>query len=337
MKSDQHIDLSVLKLTSRLIVERALARGWGVTGYTSNNAIFSFDIPGKNRQVRIFSASPPQMSYPAVKVTNDKYITNQILGSIGMPVPKDKLIKINESFENQRVQEFLEELGTVVVKPLDSSHGNGITVDITSQDQLLEALNDAKAHTKKSVVLMQQQVAGFDVRLLCIDYKFAGAITRTPAQVIGDGVHTVEELTIIVNKSDDRGENYKGRLNFIDTTASFKYLGEKKLQIIPEAGEIVQVIGVANIGMGGERKNIYDDTPDFLIEIAEKAVKELDLPVCAVDFMTAVEPKKNITIEELNPFIIELNGCPQLLIYDDPQSPEQKAFIDKYLDLVAKY
>jgi D-alanine-D-alanine ligase-like ATP-grasp enzyme len=336
MHQDEEIDLSTLKFTSRLIIERARARGWNVFGFDTNTAIYLLKIPGREIPVKIFSASPPQMSYPAYKIEKDKYITNQILGREGIPVPEDKLISASKPLDDQGADAFLQKHGSVVVKPLDASHGKGITIDIKTKDQLLEAYKEAKKYTHRDKVLLQQQVAGSDLRLLCVDYKFEAAITRVPASIKGDSTHTISELIDLENTKDYRGENYKARLNFINKERAEHYLGRAKMNEIPATGQIVRVIGVANIGMGGERKIVTNDIPDFLIKMAIKAAKIMELPVCAVDFMTAIEPQKHYTQEDIKPYLIEINGCPQLLIAEDFRSKEQTDIIDKYLDLVAR-
>lgn len=336
MQQDEEIDLSARKFTSRLVIERALVRGWHVTGFETNTAVHLLKVPGKDMPIKIFGSSPPQMSFPAVLIANDKYISSAILGQAGIPVPEDKLLSISKPFDQQGVDEFLQKHSTVIVKPLDSAHGQGITIDIKTKDRLMEACEEAKKYTKKDKVLLQQQVEGGDVRIICIGYEYAAAITRIPANVKADGVHNISELIDIENAKDYRGINYKARLNCIDKDAATRYLGSVKMNQVPSEGQNVRVIGVANIGMGGERKIITKNIPDFLIDMAIKAAKILELPVCAVDFITAVEPQVNQIPEELNPYLIEPNSCPQLLISDDPHSEEQTAIIDKYLDLIAK-
>jgi D-alanine-D-alanine ligase-like ATP-grasp enzyme len=336
MQQDEEIELSTRKFTSRLIIERARARGWHVFGFETNRALYLLKIPSRELPIKIFSASPPQMSYAAAKIAEDKYIANQIICREDIPVPEDKLINTSEPLNEQAIDEFLQKYGRVVVKPLDASHGKGITVNIKSVGQLTDACEEAKKYTKRSKVLMQQHIEGNDLRILCIEYEYVAAITRIPASVKGDGTHSVSELIDIENTKDYRGENYRARLNYINKERAEHYLGPTKMSQIPSDGEIVRVIGVANIGMGGERKIITNDIPNFIINMAIKAAKALELPVCAVDFMVAVDPQRHSTQDELKPYLIELNGCPQLLISDDPYSQEQSAFIDRYLDLVAK-
>ncbi len=337
MEWDNEIDLDKRKFTSRLVVERCIARGWRIAGFKTNPAIFLIHVPGREKPVKVFSASPPQMPYPSSKIAKDKYITNRILETEGIPVPKDLLLISSESIEDSVLEAFLEENKKVVVKPLDASHGKGITIDITDMARLKFAIKQARPEAIGGTVLVQQQVEGIDIRVVCINYEFVDAISRIPASITGDGRHNIKELIEIENQSDERGENYVAKLNVIPVDKVADYLGEEAMSRVPEADETVQVIGVSNIGMGGVRYNIKQDIPEFLKEIAIKSAKELELPVCGVDFMVKHLPKTTDTFEDLQPSIIEVNECPMLTLYDDLHSPEQSAVIDRYLDFVAQY
>lgn len=339
MQWNEDIDLTKFKMTSRLIIERALFRGWKICSFETNRAIMLVYPTGRDVPLQIFSASPPQMSYPASKIANDKYITNQILAYHGLPVPKEALVKVKHDspLDDQALETYLSDYKRVVVKPLDASHGKGITTGIVAAQQLRDALIEAKENSKKSTMLVQEQIEGIDIRVVCIGNKFVDAISRIPASVVGDGKHTVKELILATNQSDERGENYKAKLNMIPLDKASKFLTEDGLHSIPPHDTIIPVVGVSNIGMGGVRYNIKKDIPDFLIAMAEKAAELLELPVCGIDFIVKKLPAHTDTVVDLAPIIIEANACPMLTMYDDLTSPEQMAVIDKYLDFINEY
>ncbi len=334
MEFNQDIDLSIRKLTSRLIIQRALKRGWHVTGFKTNPGLYLLRIPGRTKPIQIFSAAPPTMSLAASKISKDKYITNQLLAMHQLPVPAELLIESQDTFDAHQVHSFIKAHGQVVVKPLDSAHGRGITVGITSVKEAEAAVKNANLVSEGSC-LLQQQLSGIDVRILCINHKYVDAITRVPATVMGDGVMTTEQLITKANTNNHRGENYTTKLNKIPLELADQYLGKEKLSSIPPNGELVQVVGVANVGMGGERKNIKDSIPSFMIEWAEVVSRILELPVCGVDFMVKHLPHKDDKVEALMPVIIEVNNVPSLIHYDDLASPEQNRVIDYYLDYLA--
>lgn len=327
------IDLRSRKFTSQLIIERAMARGWDVASFKTNAAIILLQIPDRAEPVLLFSASPPQMSYAASKVANDKHICSLLLDAAGIPVPRELLYDRRVGLEPS-IEAFLSETDKAVLKPLDASHGNGITVNIQNTEQLKKAVAEAEQYTKRSYLLLQEQLQGIDVRVVCINYKFVDAIIRLPASVVGDGQMTVSELIIATNEHEDRGENYQSKLNRIPIEQVKRYLSDTDFERVPADGEEVQVVGTANIGTGGIRLNIRDLVPEWLKTMAEKAAKTLQLPVCGVDFILSQAPTVDSTPETLQPHMIEANACPMLTMYDDLHSPEQYAVIDHYLDYV---
>lgn len=336
MEWNEDIDLTKRKFSSQLIVRGALSRGWKVAGFLTNPAIFLIYIPGKTKPVKIFSASPPQMSYPAAKIAKDKFITNQILRDQGLPVPKELLLDYSNLHEDSmKINRFMKEQGEIVVKPLDASHGKGVTVGVNTPEKLNKALDYAAENATSPHLLLQECIEGVDIRVVCIDYKFTDSISRIPATVVGDGKHAVSELIQITNSSDYRAENYKARLNVIPMNKAEEFIGVDTMNSIPQQGERVQVIGVSNVGMGGERHNIKHDLPDFIKDMAIKCAEALELPVCGVDFMVKRLPQPDDTIDSLAPSIIEVNECPMLTMYDVLESQEQVKVIDKYLDYIA--
>ncbi len=339
MPRNQEIDLSKMKFTTRLIAERAMVRGWGVTTFETNPAILLLQIPGREKPLKIFSASPPQMSYPAVKIAKDKYITNQLLGAAGLPVPVEILLSTaaKQPQDIQKIEEFLKTYPKIVIKPLDSAHGKGITVNVRDIDHFKKAIDIAAEHSLRGRILVQEQIEGFDIRTVCINYKFVDSMSRTPASVTGDGQHNVEQLIDVTNSSSERGENYKARLNIIPKDKVLQFIGQEGLEAIPAAGETVSVMGISNIGTGGERENVKHKIPAFLREMSEQASRILDLPVAGVDFLVASPPTADGTKEELKPYIIEVNDCPSLTVYEDLHSPEQNELIDTYLDFIDQY
>lgn len=336
MEWNDDIDLAKRGFTSRLIVQRVLARGWKICGFTSNKGLFLIYIPERAQPIQIFSSAPSKTSYPAAKIAQDKFITNQILAHEKLPVPAELLVDAKSSSDHQTLRSFIERYQTVVIKPLDSAHGKGITINLNHFDQLMPAIDDAILHSRGGKVLIQQQIQGFDIRIICIDYEFCEAISRRPAQVLGDGLHNIQELVAITNKHPERGENYKAKLNFIPLDKVQKYLGDEEIQRVPADGEEVRVIGVSNVGTGGERKNITTTIPEYLKDIARSACLLLQTPVCGLDFMVRSLPTVNSQAEDLDAHIIELNTCPSLLVHDDLGSPEQLAIIDRYVDFLAK-
>jgi cyanophycin synthetase len=331
--ANEAINLMSLSYTSRLITERALARGWEVAHFPAALSILFFQIPGHKGLITSFSSSPSTTSWPASKVAKNKALTSRLLASADLPVPSELLLSEKNLPDSAKIiASFLAKHSPVVVKPLDASHGHGVTTHITEFKDVMTAIDRALEHSRLKRVLIQQQYDGNDVRIVCINYKFVDSITRVPARIFGNGKDSIEELIQKENDSGHRGENYKTKLNMIDAQKARQYLGAEGIKRVPAANKEVQVVGISNVGAGGERVNIGSQIPDWMKEMAEKAAGTLKLPVCGVDFLIKNLPSPHSKPKELQPIILEVNECPMLTMYDDLHSPEQFKVIDTYLN-----
>lgn len=327
------LDVNSLSQSLKAIRDEALERGWKVEVFRTNRShrIFTRD---DGKRLHIFGSVPPTTSYAVARASNDKLLTYELLE--GKNLPLLELVTVANDNELDEAKQFINEKGRVVVKPVDGSHGNGITVDVRNEDSLKQALQAARKATKQSkYVIVQEQYDRetiCDLRMLYIDYKFIGAIWRLPARVFGDGEHTVEQLIDRENSSERRGVAYKAELATIDVERARAYL-EERINDIPAAGQEIQVMGVANYGAGGETVDVTDDIPAWLIEDAERAARACELVVAGVDFMIAQVPNTGQTKEELAPAITEVNKAPLLTMHDTPTHGKgnrgaTKAFID---------
>lgn len=333
MSWNTDININKKQITTRLIIERAFVRGWEVQDFSTNNAIiFLYPEGRRGKEIRVFSATPSSAALVGAKIAKDKYITNTLLRQHGLPVPCEDLVRRSEELlqDAERKNNFLKKYKQLVVKPLDGSHGKGISTNVSNIDRLDKAIEEAQ--NVSSRILIQEQISGIDVRIVCINHQYVDAISRIPAGVTGDGVHTVEELIELVNQNNDRGKNYKTKFNIIPWQEVEKYLEPKDLKFVPNLGEVRQVVGVSNIGVGGARFNIKHNIPTFMKELAVEVSKIINLPVCGVDFMIERMPVIKDSSETLSAKIIEVNSCPSLAMYEDIDSPEQKELIDRYLD-----
>src|SRR6185436_19851921 len=103
------------------------------------------------------------------KIAKDKYITNQLLSDAGLSVPAEILLSTAQikPEDIQNIEKFLKTHPKIVVKPLDSAHGKGITVNVRSIGEFKRAVDIAAEHSLRGRILAQEQIEGFDVRTVC--------------------------------------------------------------------------------------------------------------------------------------------------------------------------
>jgi cyanophycin synthetase len=276
-----------------------------------------------NNKLRTMSGVSTDLSSSTSRtICNNKNITTLIANRLGVKVPATELYA-----DDQTALEFLQKYGSIVVKPIDGAHGNGVTINVTSAEFLQEALARARRNSLSGGIILQQQVTGSDYRLLVIGDSVVAVSERVAASVVGDGVHTFRELITIENERNvKRGENYEKALNYIDVEAANLFLGDKMNDTPPE-GEVAMVVGTANMGTGGTAINRTGEMPPAMIKQAEQIVKEIGAFSCGVDFMYDSDTDEW--------FLIELNGSPSFGLHHSPSVGASvnvaKIFVDKLL------
>lgn len=335
MKDLSLVDDKRLNRGMQLLRDEIIKRGW-TARLAYEDSPHCFIDRGDGKPLHIFSTTPPTTSYAAAHAADDKYATYQLLKENGIRQLRTVLVIDNS---HKEAVGLLNELGVVVVKPVDGGHGKGITVNVSTEDALEKAITYAKEHTKSSSrVIVQEQYAHskmHDIRIACIDGKFIGAIWRKPANVMGDGVSTVRQLIERENATESRGVAYYAPLATIDTTQAEKFLGAS-FEYVPKQGEEVQVIGVANYGAGGETIDVTDDIPDWMRQEAEMIAVASGLYVCGIDYMTAHAMTPTSRRDDIDAVVIEINKCPSLAIHDLPTSGKSRGAVAAYVEYLSR-
>src|SRR5215210_6437263 len=150
-------------------------------------------------QQRIQATITSRTSHIAVELASDKEETNRLLANLGLPVPRQRLVQRTED-----ALEAAERIGyPVVVKPYNANHGRGISIHLTTPEQVRGAVEVAREHSRS--VIVESFITGEDHRMLVINGQLVAVSKRVPGHVIGDGVHTVEQLVEEVNRDPRRG------------------------------------------------------------------------------------------------------------------------------------
>lgn len=237
-----------------------------------------------------------------------KDLAGRLVAEAGVPIPET----VDATDRDSDAVELLGRVGTVVVKPDDSAHGNGITTDVQDTEKLTKSLSVAREFSKR--VLVQQQVTGQDIRVLIIGGKLAAALIRRPATVTGDGTHSIKQLIEIENQKPERGEHYRTDLNKIAMDAVERFVTDT--DAVPDADVEVRVMGPANVGQGGTSEDITALLDPQIVEYSIRAAEACELEVAGVDFMLP-EPKQPIGPNN-QPYFIEINALPLLGFHARP-------------------
>ncbi len=279
-------------------------------------------------QQRIQATTTTRTSNIAVELASDKEETNTILRDLGLPVPKQKLVR-----RPQDAVRAAERIGfPVVLKPLSGNHGRGVSINLKTPDEVEAAFEKAREHGRN--VIVESYLEGYDHRLLVVNGKLVAAAKRMPGHVVGDGKNTIEQLVDTVNEDPRRGVGHEKVL----TRLEFDHQAERLLQkigydrsTVPKKGEIVYLRSTANLSTGGTAIDVTDVIHPDNREMAERTIKAIGLDIGGVDFLT-----KDITesYREAGGGICEVNAGPGFRMHVAPSEGTPRDVAGPVIDML---
>ena len=266
---------------------------------------------GKYQQ-RIQATVTGRTPHIAVELASDKEETNKILAGLGLPVPQQELVQTG----TQAVRAARRIGLPVVTKPYNGNHGRGISIRLTTEEEVAHGFEVAREHSRSVVV--ESFLEGEDHRLLVVNGELVAATRRTPGHVLGDGEHTVAQLIDIVNQDPRRGVGHEKVLTRLELDAQAHKMLERAgltVESVPEKGRTVYLRSTANLSTGGTATDVTDVIHPDNREMAERAVRAIGLDVGGVDFLS-----KNITesYRAIGGGICEVNAAPGFRMHVAP-------------------
>ena len=282
---------------------------------------------GKYQQ-RIQATVTSRTSHIAVELAGDKEETNKILASLGLPVPRQELVQTEE-----QALRAARRLGVpVVTKPYNGNHGRGISIRLSSNEEVLAGFHMAREHSRS--VIVENYLEGDDHRLLVINGELIAATRRTPGHVVGDGVHSIAELVDIVNQDPRRGIGHEKVLTRLELDAQAVMMMERlgyEETSIPAADEVVYLRSTANLSTGGTATDVTDIIHPDNRDMAMRAVRAIGLDVGGVDFLTT-----NIaeSYKKIGGGICEINAAPGFRMHVFPSEGTPRDAAGPVLDML---
>ena len=246
---------------------------------------------------------------------DDKRLTRRLVSEAGITVPRARLATFDDGD-----YAFVKEVGEVVVKPTRGEQGKGITVGVVAHngaDDLAAALARARQHYPE--VLIEERVAGDDLRLVVIDGRVVAAALRMPPEILGTGDHTVRDLIAAESRRRSAATGGESRIPIDDITeATVAEAGWLLDDVLPQ-GTRLRVRRTANLHQGGTIHDVTAEVNPELCRVAVAAAEAIGIPVTGIDLLVP-----DVTGAEY--VFIEANERPGLANHE-PQ-PTAAAFID---------
>ncbi len=279
-------------------------------------------------QRRIQATTTGNTSNIAVELASDKEETNSILRDLGLPVPKQRLVR-----SSRDAKRAAERIGfPVVLKPLSGNHGRGVSINLKTTDEIEVAFDKAREHGHN--VIVESFLEGHDHRLLVVNGELVAASKRVPGHVVGDGKHTIEQLIDTVNEDPRRGVGHEKVLTRLELDHQAERLMAKlgyDRNTVPKDGEIVYLRSTANLSTGGTAIDVTDTIHPDNREMAIRTIKAIGLDIGGVDFLT-----KDITesFRETGGGICEVNAGPGFRMHVAPSEGTPRDVAGPVLDML---
>ena len=279
-------------------------------------------------QCRIQATVASTTSSIAVDLACNKEETKDLLEASEIPVPRGRIV-----YNEAELKDCIERIGyPVVTKPVNGNHGRGATTNIRNWEDAIAGLKAAKEHSR--AVICEKFITGRDFRVLVINYKFVAAALRTPAAVIGDGKHTVQQLVDIVNADPRRGYGHEKVLTAINIDKFTMDMLAKKdytLDTIPPAGEELWLKPTANLSTGGTATDVTDFVHPTNIFMCERIARIIGLNICGIDIMAE---DLSTPITENGGSVLEVNAAPGFRMHLDPTQGLARNVAEAVIDML---
>lgn len=311
--------------STRAIYEEAVRRGIPVARI-GNGSLLRLGL-GKHSRV-LESSLPDSTSCISADMAGDKQLTKQLLGDHMIPVPEGEV-----AYNEEMAMAVGERLGyPVVVKPLDSNQGKGVTLGIRDREGVRRAFREAAGYSRAAIV--EKHIRGRDFRILVTGNRVSAVAERKPPSVTGDGRHTIGELVEMENRNPLRGEDHEKPLTRIRLDEVAKELLMRKgmnPHTIPQEGEMVHLRENGNLSTGGNARDCTGEIHAANCEIAVRAAKIMGLDIAGID-MTAEDI--GVPVDGNNGAVIEVNAAPGLRMHLMPTLGKPRNVAGDILDLM---
>jgi glutamate--cysteine ligase/glutathione synthase len=319
-----------LELSTQLLIREAMNRRIEVEMLDWKDHIIRLKKGHKIEYVQQATKTSAD-TYISTLVMENKEVTKIILQEHRINVPRGITVYTKDE-GLQSASQWTEQ--DLVIKPKSTNFGKGITIlkQPYAAVEYIKAIQLALEHDQAA--LIESFIPGKEYRFLVIDNEVAAILNRVPANVIGDGVHSIEELVDQKNEDPLRGTGYVTPLEKIklgETELQYLQQQNKDFSYIPQPNETVYLRENSNISTGGDSIDFTDEVlPDYK-KIAIRSAKAVGAKICGIDIIIQnihTKPDRN------NYSVIELNFNPALHIHNFPYRGQNRFVEKKVLDLL---
>jgi len=310
-----------MELSTQAVIEDAIKNGIKVDVIDENDQFIRLENKDHIEYVKNGNMTSKD-SYISPLIMENKVVTKKVLAEKAFRVPK--------GYEVSSLDEAIQKFNyiknkPIVIKPKSTNFGLGITIfknGTSSLENYSKAVEFALKEDKD--ILIEEFIEGTEYRFFVIEGKTEAVLLRVPANVVGDGKHTIRELVEIKNSNPLRGDAKKTPLKKIE-------LGEiEKLQLAEQGlnfdsilseNEVAYLRENSNISTGGDSVDKTDAVHESYKKLAVEITDAMMAKVCGVDLII---PDITEEINGENYGVIEANFNPMMMMHIYPHSGKSR-------------
>jgi cyanophycin synthetase len=284
---------------------------------------------GKYQQ-RIQATITSETKHIAVEISCDKEDTHNLLNDLGLPVPQQLMI-----YSERQAIRAAKRIGyPVVLKPLNANHGRGVSINLTTDEQVELAFAEAQKHGTSRAVLVESYLTGYDHRMLVVNNELVAVAKRVPGHVVGNGKDSIEKLIEIVNLDPRRGVGHEKVLTRLELDTQAERLMEEggvNKDTVLEDGQVFFLRSTANLSTGGTAIDVTDIVHPDNRDMAIRAIRAIGLDIGGVDFLTDDISR---SYKEIGGGICECNAAPGFRMHVAPSEGQPRDVAGKVMDML---
>ena len=282
---------------------------------------------GTGRYLRRVQATVgPHSSCIAADIACDKSMTKLLLSKAGIPVP----FGLTVSSPAEAVEAWRLVGRPVAIKPSDGNQGKGVSLNLDSPAEVEAAFKLALRFGSK--VIVEEYIEGKHYRLLVVGDRLVAAAERIPAHVVGDGVHTIQELVAIANCDPLRGEKHEKPLTRIQLDDLSDTVLKKQgysPESTPSQGILVYLRDSANLSTGGTAFDVTDDVHHSIRSLAVRVARIVGLDIAGID-MVLQDIGEPLALGS----VIEVNAAPGIRMHLYPSQGQSRDVAGAIVDMI---
>jgi D-alanine-D-alanine ligase-like ATP-grasp enzyme len=241
-------------------------------------------------------------------VLHDKPLTHRLMSAEQLPVPRHVAYALKGMVP---AVAFLKSIGKdCVVKPAGGTGGGrGVTTGIQTLAHLSRA--SAAAAVYSDELLIEEQIAGDNYRLLYLDGELIDCFIRRLPRVVADGKSNVAALVRQLNEERLRNKTGVSQVLLgVDLDMRRTLAGQGlSLRSVPPKGRIVTLKTVVNENSGADNTTATQTLCSSIVEDGARAVRVLGARFAGIDIVTR-DP--SVPLAQSGGVILEVNGTPNL-------------------------